>query len=539
MSNTEILTEICENLRRTADLLEEFISRDKTAVNSDEAESSVFSSGNLTHTPAKKDEAGGSVGVIVVKDGKILAGKRDNDFGKGLICGPGGHIEYGETPEQAAIRETQEEFGITPKELISIGRGPVEADTKMSPYIFLCTEYDGEIKCKDGEICEPRFFSHEEIDNAVDTLFKPFADSVLLLFSILIVDEINSDGGPGSGNFGHEGVPGQIGGSAPSGEKLSSELKKIWDSEDDGEVKRGIRKVLDSMAVGQKFEFNGLNTTKIDNDKFETELPFGEGKEVITIDNEVESLSDMCFDECYNEPPKIYDVSSEQIAEKMIKNGDIKPSETSAKTVISSIKSQSDLDSLSTEEKHRLVDEICAENPNWELEHNGSLANEVAAKLDLNNPPTMLDGKEFERYVSENNCVKIWRGVTDYLDESDGTLIMGVDDIKDEFINGTSQTAVYGGGNYGFGYHFSTDKNIAEGFGRSTEDEKGTVFHCAIKNNAKIVDFETAKSEAKKFGIIEDDFSAWALINGYDAIASENGTVYNILNRDALVMKKV
>ena len=27
----------------------------------------------------------------------------------------------------------------------------------------------------------------------------------------------NLDGGPGSGNFGHEGVPGQVGGSAPSG----------------------------------------------------------------------------------------------------------------------------------------------------------------------------------------------------------------------------------------------------------------------------------------------------------------------------------
>lgn len=209
MSNTEMLKEICTQLRRTADLIEKFVGQ--ATVNSDEA----FFQGELTDSPNRKDTSD-SVGVLVVKDGKILVGTRDNDFGKGLICGPGGHIENGETSEQAAVRETQEEFGITPKELVSIGRGPIEADTGLSPHIFLCTDYEGEIKCVDGEIRDPRFMSHEEIDSAFDMLFKPFADSVLLFFSTLLVDEINSDGGEGSGNFGHSGVEGQVGGSAPS-----------------------------------------------------------------------------------------------------------------------------------------------------------------------------------------------------------------------------------------------------------------------------------------------------------------------------------
>ena len=47
-----------------------------------------------------------SVGVLVVNAGKILSGTRHNDFGYGLICGPGGHGEDGETPEQAAIRRS-------------------------------------------------------------------------------------------------------------------------------------------------------------------------------------------------------------------------------------------------------------------------------------------------------------------------------------------------------------------------------------------------------------------------------------------------
>ncbi|MCM1059074.1 MAG: NUDIX domain-containing protein [Eubacterium sp.] len=216
MSNTEMLTEICIQFRRTADLIEKFVSQTKKTVNTDEAEGGVFFQGELSDT-AKSIEAdggAGSVGVIVVNDGHILTGMRTGD--SGLICGPGGHIERGETPEQAAIRETQEEFGITPKELIPIGSGPVESGTNLSPHIFLCTEYKGEIKCEDGEISNPRFLSHKEIDNLGDILFKPFADGVLLLSSALVADEINYDGGAGSGNHNHEGVPGQVGGSAPS-----------------------------------------------------------------------------------------------------------------------------------------------------------------------------------------------------------------------------------------------------------------------------------------------------------------------------------
>lgn len=179
MENTKVLTEICEQIRRIADSIEELVKNGKTVVNSDEAEGSVFSSGDLTSSPNKNDGAG-SVGVIVVNDGKILVGTRDNDFGKGLICGPGGHIEYRETPEQAAVRETHEEFGITPTDLIEIGTGRIE-ETGLKPRIFLCTEYDGEVKCADGEMREPRFCSLEEIVSGGNKLFKPFEDSLELL----------------------------------------------------------------------------------------------------------------------------------------------------------------------------------------------------------------------------------------------------------------------------------------------------------------------------------------------------------------------
>ncbi len=136
---------------------------------------------NETPSCASESQTPFSVGVIVVSDGKVLSGTRHNDFGYGLICGPGGHIEKGETPEQAAFRETEEEFGISPKELIPLGYGPKEPDTGLTPYIFLCTEYNGEPECLDLEMSGAKFRTLEELDELAASMFQPFADGLELL----------------------------------------------------------------------------------------------------------------------------------------------------------------------------------------------------------------------------------------------------------------------------------------------------------------------------------------------------------------------
>lgn len=125
------------------------------------------------------------VGVLVVSQGKVLSGTRKTEFGHGLICGPGGHIKEGESPKQAAFREAEEEFGISPKELIPLGRGPMEPDTGIQPHIFLCTEYEGEPNCVDGEMADPQFRTLEEIELLSPSLFQPFADDVKLLKAAL------------------------------------------------------------------------------------------------------------------------------------------------------------------------------------------------------------------------------------------------------------------------------------------------------------------------------------------------------------------
>jgi len=52
--------------------------------------------------------------LFVVCDGEMLLIRKKRGLGAGKINGPGGRIEPGETPTQAAVREVQEELRVTP-----------------------------------------------------------------------------------------------------------------------------------------------------------------------------------------------------------------------------------------------------------------------------------------------------------------------------------------------------------------------------------------------------------------------------------------
>jgi 8-oxo-dGTP diphosphatase len=58
---------------------------------------------------------------FVIKGGKVLLIRKKRGLGAGKINGPGGRNEKGETPEQAAVRELQEELGITPLGMEAVG----------------------------------------------------------------------------------------------------------------------------------------------------------------------------------------------------------------------------------------------------------------------------------------------------------------------------------------------------------------------------------------------------------------------------------
>lgn len=135
-----------------------------------------------------------SVGVLCVKDGAILTAVRKAGRGKGTIGGPGGHIEMGESPEDAARREAFEEFHIKPKNLIPLGCGTYEPEQKIKPAIYLCTEWEGEPETGDGEMGEPMWMTPRVLEEVKGFLFKPFSDAYdKMLYKVGVESRMDAD----------------------------------------------------------------------------------------------------------------------------------------------------------------------------------------------------------------------------------------------------------------------------------------------------------------------------------------------------------
>ncbi len=90
------------------------------------------------------------IGVVVVRGDKILIGQRLSGHGAGTFEIPGGHLEFGETFEQAALREVREETGLTDlvvRGIVSLGNDI--AFNKHYVSIGVCLE------CASGEPSDP------------------------------------------------------------------------------------------------------------------------------------------------------------------------------------------------------------------------------------------------------------------------------------------------------------------------------------------------------------------------------------------------
>lgn len=128
---------------------------------------------------ADEEDIAHGVGVLVIKEGKFLAAKRTD--GKGY-CGPGGHMERGESPMEAAIRETAEEFGIVPKQAVFVASIPAKAQCLPSE-VFLCTDFAGEPKADGTEMKDARWMSYAELKEV--ELFPSFEQSIAVFLAQL------------------------------------------------------------------------------------------------------------------------------------------------------------------------------------------------------------------------------------------------------------------------------------------------------------------------------------------------------------------
>lgn len=114
--------------------------------------------------------------VIFIKNGKILVAERTDD---GTLCGAGGHMQDDETPEEAAARESIEEFSLEPIELIPLGKMKASKGLYLNTMVYLCDNFKGKVKTDGEEMKHGRWMSIESLEKS--NLFPAFGESLKML----------------------------------------------------------------------------------------------------------------------------------------------------------------------------------------------------------------------------------------------------------------------------------------------------------------------------------------------------------------------
>jgi 8-oxo-dGTP diphosphatase len=114
-------------------------------------------------------------GVYILRNGEVLLGKRKNSHGEGAWCATGGHLEFGESFEKGAKRETLEEAGIKIKNIRvgGITNDIFEKEKKHYVTIALIADWGS----GEAEMMEPDKWDEWgwfEWDKLPDPLFLPF-----------------------------------------------------------------------------------------------------------------------------------------------------------------------------------------------------------------------------------------------------------------------------------------------------------------------------------------------------------------------------
>ena len=92
--------------------------------------------------------------LLILTDGdRVLLGRKLRGFGTGYLVAPGGHVEPGETHEEAAVRETWEETGLVASDLEPAGRVRFrfvdKATWDMDVALFRSSTWSGEPTASD------------------------------------------------------------------------------------------------------------------------------------------------------------------------------------------------------------------------------------------------------------------------------------------------------------------------------------------------------------------------------------------------------
>ncbi len=113
------------------------------------------------------------IGVMIWKDGKVLLGKRNGSHGKGEYSVPGGHLEFKESFEECARRETREETGIEIGEIKFLCVMNIDKhEGRQDMTLGVITDWkSGEAKIMEPNKCDD--WSWYDLDNLPKPLFYP------------------------------------------------------------------------------------------------------------------------------------------------------------------------------------------------------------------------------------------------------------------------------------------------------------------------------------------------------------------------------
>ncbi|MBI1309256.1 MAG: NUDIX domain-containing protein [Proteobacteria bacterium] len=143
-----------------------------------------------------------AVYVLLERGGQVFLLRRANSgYMDGAYGMPSGHIEEGETPRQAAVRELLEETGVSAREedlefahvcyRQSLAQVPPRT---YNDYVFVCRKWQGEPRNTDVEKCDDaRWVSKDSLpEKAVPELANVMkAMAQKNMFSVLVLGKIN------------------------------------------------------------------------------------------------------------------------------------------------------------------------------------------------------------------------------------------------------------------------------------------------------------------------------------------------------------
>ena len=113
------------------------------------------------------------VGVMILKEGKVLLGKRKGSHGSGEYAFPGGHLEFDESFQDCTKREVLEETGVEIKNLkfLSLANFILNENRQDILISFIADWGNGEAKILEPEKSDS--WEWYSLDNLPSPLFYP------------------------------------------------------------------------------------------------------------------------------------------------------------------------------------------------------------------------------------------------------------------------------------------------------------------------------------------------------------------------------